>query len=400
MNIDTGFLATINVLPEPMLLVDTEGKIHVANSAAARYLQVPLATLKGLDLGRLVADPPEAIRDYLGRCARSGGFLPGAMSIRMAEGEPVKHRTFAARADIPSYTSAHHLVLMRVGLAHGGSSGFAALNAKIGELSREITRRKRMEADLRRSEQALAEREQQFQLLADNIPNLCWMADETGAIFWYNSRWYEYTGTTPEEMRGWGWQSVHDPKLLPDVLDRWRASIANGTRFEMVFPLRGADGTFRPFLTRIAPLRNSEGQIVRWFGTNVDILEQQNAQEVLRQADRRKDEFLATLAHELRNPLAPLRNAVQLLQTKAADARTHDWATTIIERQVQSMARMLDDLLDVSRITRGTLTLHRQRVPLASVLEHAIEVAQPLITAHRHRLTVDLPSEPIEIEAD
>ena len=252
----------------------------------------------------------------------------------------------------------------------------------------------------RRAEQALADREQQFQILADNIPTLCWMADATGRVLWYNSRWYEYTGTTPEALEGWGWQSVHDPQALPAVLEHWRASLASGTRFEMTFPLKGADGTFRPFLTRVAPVRDATGRVVRWFGTNVDISEQQAAQDALRQADRRKDEFLATLAHELRNPLAPVRNAVLLLKRKADDAQTRDWATTIIERQAQSMARMLDDLLDVSRITRGTLTLQKQRVQLASVLENAVELAQPLIAAHRHQLTTDLPAQPVEVEVD
>ena len=252
----------------------------------------------------------------------------------------------------------------------------------------------------RQAERKLAEREQQFQVLADNIPALCWMADETGEALWFNSRWYEYTGTTPEAMRDSGWQSVIDPEALPSVIERWQASVASGTRFEMVFGLKGADGTLRPFLTRGAPVRDAAGQIVRWFGTNVDISEQQAAQDSLRLADRRKDEFLAILAHELRNPLAPVSNAVQLLKGRGEDAQMREWACTIIERQVQSMARMLDDLLDVSRITRGTLTLQKQRVSLASVLDNAVEVAQPIVTARRHHLRVNLRPHTIEVEVD
>jgi PAS domain S-box-containing protein len=252
----------------------------------------------------------------------------------------------------------------------------------------------------RQAERRLAEREQQFQVLADNIPSLCWIADQAGEAVWFNSRWYEYTGTTPEAMRHEGWQSVVDPAALPGVIERWRASVASGARFEMIFGLKGADGTFRPFLTRGAPVHDADSQIVRWFGTNVDISEQQAAQESLRQADRRKDEFLATLAHELRNPLAPVSNAVMLLKTKGDDAQMREWASTIIERQAQSMARMLDDLLDVSRITRGTLTLQKQRVSLASVVDNAVEVAQPILTARRHQLTINLPSTTIEVEVD
>jgi PAS domain S-box-containing protein len=132
-----------------------------------------------------------------------------------------------------------------------------------------------------RSEEALKESEAQFRTLADAIPQLCWMANADGWLFWYNKRWYEYTGTTPEQMEGWGWQSVHDPEELPEVMDKWRASIATGNPFEMVFPLRDADGVFRPFLTRGVPVRDAEGKVVRWFGTNTDIAEQKRFEEEL-----------------------------------------------------------------------------------------------------------------------
>ena len=107
---------------------------------------------------------------------------------------------------------------------------------------------------------------------------LAWMANADGYIFWYNQRWYEYTGTTPEQMEGWGWQAVHDPEALPEVLERWKASIATGEPFDMVFPLRGADGEFRPFLTRVMPVKEAEGKVVRWFGTNTDISERARAE--------------------------------------------------------------------------------------------------------------------------
>lgn len=123
------------------------------------------------------------------------------------------------------------------------------------------------------------EAEAQFRTLANAIAQLAWMADETGFIFWYNDRWYEYTGTQPKDMEGWGWQSVHDPEALPEVMERWAASIRTGDQFDMVFPLRGADGVFRPFLTRIAPIRDAAGHIVRWFGTNTDVSEQRQAEE-------------------------------------------------------------------------------------------------------------------------
>ncbi len=119
-------------------------------------------------------------------------------------------------------------------------------------------------------------------MLAENIPTLCWMAKADGYIYWYNRRWHEYCGSTPQQMEGWGWQSVHDPAFLPDVLARWTACIADGYPFEMTFPLRGADGTFRPFLTRVQPARDAEGVIVGWFGMNTDVSVQIECEAELR----------------------------------------------------------------------------------------------------------------------
>jgi PAS domain S-box-containing protein len=123
----------------------------------------------------------------------------------------------------------------------------------------------------------------EFRLLADNIPTLCWIANGDGYIVWYNRGWYEYTGTTPEEMEGWGWQSVHDPERLPEVMERWTNSISAGEPFEMTFPLRGADGIFRPFLTRIQPVRDTGGTVVRWFGVNTEVSDQIASEERYRQ---------------------------------------------------------------------------------------------------------------------
>ena len=124
------------------------------------------------------------------------------------------------------------------------------------------------------AEIALRHGESQFRTLADNIAQFAWMADESGSIFWYNKRWFDYTGTSLEEMRGWGWQKVHHPEHLERVLGRFRRSIENGETWEDTFPLRGKDGRYRWFLSRAIPIRDENGKIVRWFGSNTDITEQ------------------------------------------------------------------------------------------------------------------------------
>jgi PAS domain S-box-containing protein len=164
-------------------------------------------------------------------------------------------------------------------------------------VARDITERKQAEVALRESEE-------RFRTLADAIPQLAWTADSDGYITWYNQRWYEYTGTTAADMEGWGWQSVHDPKVLPKVLEQWRASLATGRPFDMVFPLRGADGQFRDFLTRVMPIKDSDGQVTQWFGTNTDITERQQAEEALRRSNHRLD-LLAETANRLLGRASP-----------------------------------------------------------------------------------------------
>jgi PAS domain S-box-containing protein len=149
-------------------------------------------------------------------------------------------------------------------------------------------------AERQQAQEALRQSEERFRALADAMPQLAWIARGDGFIYWYNHGWYEYTGTTPAQMEGWGWQSVHDPKLLPQVLERWKASIATGQPFEMTFPLRRADGQFRRFLTRGHPLKDASGKVVQWFGTNTDVDELTQAEEALRRSQDRLEFALET----------------------------------------------------------------------------------------------------------
>ncbi len=388
----------------------------------------------------------------------------------------------------------------------------------------DITARKYAEQALIDSVARTAEAERQFQTMIEGMPQLAWRARADGFIEYYNPRWYEYTGKTPADMEGWGWQSVHEPTLLPSVLERWQHSIATGVPFEMEFPLRRHDGAMRWFLTRVTPLRNDQGQVVRWIGINTDIDEQKRLISVLddtlesmadafflldqdwrfvtvnrnqervsatpRQdslgkrfwdvfpatakpdslywihyhrvmeqrvdahfeeyyapldlwtevdafpsrdggiavffrdiserkraeierseslareqvarvaaeaANRMKDEFLAMLGHELRNPLAPITTALQLMRLRDVSSGQRELA--VIERQVTHLVRLVDDLLDISRIATGKVTLSRRRLDLATVIERAIEMASPLLEQRRHTLVTNVPAR-IFLDAD
>ncbi|WP_146401117.1 PAS domain-containing hybrid sensor histidine kinase/response regulator [Pseudobythopirellula maris] len=514
----------------------------------------------------------------------------------------------------------------------------------------------------REQQKSLERQELQFRTLANSIAHLAWMAKPDGYVFWYNQPWYEYTGATPEEMEGWGWRSVHDPATLPTVLERWSRSLESGEEFEMVYPLRGADGVLRPFLTRVHPVLDPEGTVVQWFGTNTDISEmsrvegelqearsrlesilsagevgtwefdvlqdvmradrnlaamfgvpeeqaqgapleiylraihdddrervqstirqaldegdtyeaeyrlrgdgseprwvvargrverdasgrairlpgvvvditeqkqgeetvarlaaeserqrrlyetvlsntedfnytfdlegrftflnealldllqktpdeavgknfyglnyppdlakhlqrqikqcieervtirdettfvshlgarqyeyifvpvfgengaveavagstrditdRKRTEEALRQSDRHKDEFLATLAHELRNPLSPIASAVKLMHDSADDAAEVRQLSQIADRQLKQLVRLVDDLLDVSRISRGKVQLQRTLCGLDEIVRQAVESVSDKVRAAEHRLKVDIPAEPLYVHGD
>jgi len=220
--------------------------------------------------------------------------------------------------------------------------------------------------EIQRRDSALQESEEQFRTLADSIPQLAWMAGSDGALTWYNHRWYEYTGTTPEQMVGWGWQAVHDPQALPAVLSKWRESLSKGEPFEMIFPLRGADGNFRQFLTLARPVRDHHGHIVRWFGTNTDITEQLQAEEALRQTEKlaATGRLAASIAHEINNPLEAVTNLVYLARKQPAKG--------------EGYLKLADRELDrIAQITRNTLGFYRDsasptRVNISEVLEEVL----------------------------
>jgi PAS domain S-box-containing protein len=245
----------------------------------------------------------------------------------------------------------------------------------------DVTAQIRAAQELARVLAATEASERQFRELVENLPDLAWTARPDGFIEYYNHRWYEYTGTTLEDMQGWGWTAVHDPTKLNDVMERWQQCIRDGEPFEMEFPLRGADGAFRWFLTRVRPLRDAEGRIVRWFGSNTNIDER-------RRHDAFKETFVGVLGHDLRGPLSTILTTSRVL---AMRQDTPDEIRKRLERVTFSgvrMQRMIEQLLDLTRarLTAGIpVNLSPEAVdlelPVAKIAEE-IRIATPHATIH------------------
>ncbi len=236
--------------------------------------------------------------------------------------------------------------------------------------------------------------------LVDNLPGLAWSALPSGHIDFYNRGWYEYTGTTFQQMQGWGWRDVHHPNTVDDVLRRWQHSLDSGEPLDMEFPLKGADGEFRWFLTRVKPLRDASGKIVRWFGTNTNIHEQREAGRKAEEASSAKDVFLATASHELRTPLNAILGWARMLRSGQLDASTYLRAVETIERNAQAQVRLIEDILDGSRLITGNLQLEIRPLDMTALVRAALEAVRPAAVAKKIEITVHVDPDAARIVGD
>ena len=256
-------------------------------------------------------------------------------------------------------------------------------------------------------QRALVESEQRFRAAVDAVQGVLWTNSAQGEMQGEQSAWAALTAQSIDQYQGFGWSAAVHPDDAQPTIDAWLTAVRERKPFAFEHRVRRHDGTWRDFSVRAIPILDAFGTIREWVGVHIDITEQRegerslrNIEAALREANTRKDVFLATLSHELRNPLAPIRNAATFLAKGALSPEDHERSRLIIVRQVRHMAALLDDLLDVSRITRGVFELKKEHVNLQGLLAEALETARPLIDSKRHSVKLDWPSEPIEIDAD
>lgn len=221
-----------------------------------------------------------------------------------------------------------------------------------------------------KSRKKIKESENEFHTFADSIQNLAWIADGDGWIYWYNQQWYDYTGTTFEEMEGWGWEKVHHPdhikKLEAFIKGAWKKDEA----WEQTFPLRRHDGEYRWFLTRAYPVKDANGNIKRWIGTNTDIHDQKTIEE-------QKDEFISIASHEMKTPLTTAKGYIDLLlHSLSINDQSSIIYATKTDQALNRLNNLITDLLDVSKIQNGQLHYNITTFDFNELLDETIEDIQ------------------------
>lgn len=355
-------------LPGGVLIVDRAGRCVMANDQAARIAERFSHAGKGAEVSAML----ELIGEPVARVVRGEGFrdallesaFDGTRRVYSVSGEPLR----------------------------GGAADLAAAVVVLDDIT------ERTEAAA-----ALARALDQTRYLIENTPLAVIEWDRDFQVTLWNRRAEELFGWRADEMLG------RRVDRLPIIDDEDTTQIAqmiarlveSGTRYAKSSNRnRTRDGRSLCCEWYNSMLYDERGEILTVFSLVLDVTERVEAMEGLRDADRRKDVYIATLAHELRNPLAPIANAASLLRSKGLASERIEWIAAMVARQTAQMARLLDDLLDVSRIGRGKITLRRTRVELGRLIRDTLQTSMPLIEAGRHQVTLDLLEEPLWVDAD
>jgi PAS domain S-box-containing protein len=361
-------------LPGLAWVKDVEGRYVYANEPAARAFRTPRSQLYGKT--DVEVFPPETAAQFQEndrKVLASGGGILIYETLEHEDG--ILHSSIVSKFPI---------------------SGPDGQMAMIGGVAIDIT-------DRRQTEQVLEESERRFRQLAESINEVFWLTDAANTEILYVSPAYERIwGRSCASLYAAPWSfldSVHpddEQRVKASVLER----IGRGDPSDQEYRIRRPDGTVRWIRDRGFPIRDDHGRVFRFAGIAEDITERKQAEEALKEADRKKDEFLAILAHELRNPLAPILHSLELMKLAPGDRSVVEESRSLMERQLQQMVRLIDDLMDVSRITQSKFGLRKTPITLAEAIESALEASRPLIDACGHELIVELPGESLPLEGD
>jgi PAS domain S-box-containing protein len=368
---------TLRSIADAVIAADAQGRITFMNATAEKLT----AWSNSEALGKSVDKVFQVVDE------RNGKNVPSLVEAVLKEGKAQNVAGEAALIDrrakqVPIDVSAAPIT------AEDGKVQGAVL------VFRDITEERRARASLEESEA-------RFRLMADQAPVLIWMSDTTKACTYFNRVWLEFTGRTLEEEQGNGWADGVHPEDFAHCLATYTSAFDARQPFEMEYRLRRHDGEYRWVYDRGVPRVGTDGTFEGYIGGCFDITDRKQVQEAIGRADLQRSEFLAMLAHELRNPLAPIRSAAQIMQRLGggSDARVLH-AREVIERQTGQLTRLIDDLLDISRIDSGKVKLRREVVSIQDLVQRALDSQRPSIEDRKQTLDITMPEAAVLVDAD
>ncbi|WP_423194181.1 response regulator [Cupriavidus sp. H18C2] len=326
--------------------------------------------------------------------------IDGLDVCRLIKSDPQTARTMVLLTS-PGVTDSHR----RVQALDSGADSLLVEPVEPEELISNINALLRMrgaEDAYRRTSEALHENEDLFRQLAEALADVVWILDPAAQRFLFVSPAFEALWGRPADIVKQDptqWLQWVSPEDRPRMEAEWQSMLRDG-RLDAGFQLERPNGEIREVHMRAFPVRGADGRCLRVAGICQDVTRHNRAERTLYNEERRKDEFLAMLAHELRNPLAPMRSAVDLLQQFSPSREDMFRARDIIGRQLHHMTRLVDELLDVSRFNQGKITLRRDLVELRGALNTAVETVRPLLESRQHTLRLSLPEQPLPVRGD
>ncbi|MGD9811951.1 MAG: sensor histidine kinase [Sphingobium sp.] len=304
MESDSLLAAIVRSSADAIVSKDLDSIVMSWNPAATRIFGFAAEEMIGESIRKLIPDELQYEEDMILERVRTGQQVEPFETIRLsASGERIPVSITVS----PIKDTAGRII---------GAS----------KTARDLRERSAMAAKLR-------DTEQRFQLLADNMSQFAWIAEADGPIYWYNKRWYDYTGTTIDQMKGWGWQAVHHPDHVDRVTKLFQQRLAAGEEWEDVFPLRSAEGEYRWFLSRAMPIRDESGKVLCWFGTNTDITEERRQREKI-------DLLMREIGHRSKN----MFSMVQALARRTAPSDQAEFVARF-EQRLQALAANQDLLI-------------------------------------------------------